>query len=246
LARPGIGILLVLMFAQHVAFGGFEQLLALFTLTSLGLDASGNAVIFVFVGVIIVLVQGYFIGKWSRRFGDRALIYSGLALLAVGLFLTAFTPSQAVPWYSKASVEKSLNSSEVSSSVTVDRHALALPEETNKSWAGIVWLLIAMIPTAIGGGILQPSINSLLTKRVADNERGGMLGISSSFLSAANVIAPIMGGALFLAGNKVPFLVWSAIMGVLFLAALSLIKPGQKRNPARSLASSQLGHRDRQ
>ena len=55
-----------------------------------------------FVGVVVVMVQGYFIGKWSRRFGDRKLIFLGLATLAIGLMLTTFTPSQPPPWYDKA------------------------------------------------------------------------------------------------------------------------------------------------
>ncbi|MCC7358350.1 MAG: hypothetical protein IT317_02665 [Anaerolineales bacterium] len=50
--------MLVLMFGQQIAFGGFRQLLALFRLSQLGLNASGNSVIFVFVGVIVVAVQG--------------------------------------------------------------------------------------------------------------------------------------------------------------------------------------------
>ncbi|MEJ2011357.1 MAG: MFS transporter, partial [Anaerolineales bacterium] len=74
---PRIGILLALMFLQQIAFGGFEQLLSLFTLERLGLNASGNAVIFVFVGLLVVAVQGGFIGPWSRRWGDRRLIYLG-------------------------------------------------------------------------------------------------------------------------------------------------------------------------
>ena len=43
----------------------------MFTLSNLGLNASGNAVIFVYVGIIVVAVQGGLIGRWSRRFGDR-------------------------------------------------------------------------------------------------------------------------------------------------------------------------------
>ncbi|MBL6983028.1 MAG: MFS transporter, partial [Anaerolineales bacterium] len=35
--HPAVGLLLVLMFAQQVAFGGFEQFLALFTLNRLGM-----------------------------------------------------------------------------------------------------------------------------------------------------------------------------------------------------------------
>ncbi len=90
--HPSVGFLLLLIFAQQIAFGGFEQLLALFTLNRMGLNASGNSIIFVFVGVIVVAVQGGFIGPWSRRFGDRRLVYMGLAALAAGLILISLTP----------------------------------------------------------------------------------------------------------------------------------------------------------
>lgn len=38
LNRPLIGFLLILMFTQQIAFGGFEQMLSLFTLNRLGLN----------------------------------------------------------------------------------------------------------------------------------------------------------------------------------------------------------------
>ena len=64
-----------------------------------------------------------------------------------------------------------------------------------------------MVPLAIGGGILQPAINSLITKRVDMLEVGGMLGISAAFLSAANAMAPLIGGVLFQAlGPRSPFI----------------------------------------
>jgi MFS family permease len=84
---------------------------------------------------------------------------------------------------------------------------IALPDDTNKGWLGLGWLLLAMVPAAIGGGVLQPSINSLITKRVEREDTGGMLGISAAFLSGANAIAPLIGGAIFLAfGARMPFL----------------------------------------
>ena len=90
-----MGVLLLLIFFQQIAFGGFEQLLTLFTLGRLGLNASGNAILFVFVGIIVVAVQGGYVGKWSRQYGDRRVIFAGLALLAIGLLLLAFTPATA-------------------------------------------------------------------------------------------------------------------------------------------------------
>ncbi len=230
--KPQIGLLLVLMFAQQLAFGGFEQLLALFTLNRLGLNASGNSVIFVFVGIMVVAVQGGFVGKWSRRWGDRKLIYLGLATLAIGMALTAMTPTQPPPWYSKAALTAELSSNsaiEVNQIAATHNIPIALPDDSNLGWLGMIVLLIAMIPASIGGGILQPAINSLITKRIDKSEIGGTLGISTSILSAANALAPIIGGTLFqVGGASLPFWVWSAVMAVLLILAWVWIKPGSE------------------
>jgi len=246
LGNPAVGILLALIFTQQIAFGGFEQLLSLFTLNRLGLNASGNAVIFVFVGVIVVAVQGGFIGPLSRRLGDRRLIYLGLALLAIGLVLTSFTPRQGVPWYSRAELEQELSSSgefRTHENPTTQNIPISIPGDSNTGWWGLGWILAAMVPVAIGGGVLQPSINSLITKRVNKGEVGGMLGISSSFLSGANAIAPLIGGALFQAlGPSWPFLLGGVLMGLLWLAAMQMIKPGREENQPAGLARSTSAH----
>ncbi|MFN2147857.1 MAG: MFS transporter [Anaerolineales bacterium] len=226
---PQIGVLLGLIFMQQIAFGGFEQLLSLFTLERLGLNASGNAVIFVFVGVLVVAVQGGLIGPWSRRWGDRRLVFLGLLTLAIGLVLISFTPREPVPWYSQQELTQELQSSgsfRTHENPTTQHVGVTLPSDQKTGWYGLGWILVAMIPTAIGGGILQPSINSMLTKRVTTGEIGGILGISSALLSGANAVAPIVGGALFdLFGATVPFLVFGLIMAALFIGALRLIRP---------------------
>jgi DHA1 family tetracycline resistance protein-like MFS transporter len=225
LGYPGIALLLALGFAQQVAFGGFEQIISLFNLNRLGLNPSGNAVIFVFVGVVVVMVQGYFIGKWSRRFGDRKLILGGLAFMAIGLLLIAVTPSQPPPWYNKAEIVQQLTTQNTGSATGPVTLAIAVPDDINKGLAGIGWLLVMMVPTGIGSGILQPSINSMITKKVTANERGGILGISAAVISVANVIAPLMGATLFGISSGLPFVVWGVIMGVLLVIALVLLKP---------------------
>ena len=231
LQHPQVGLLLLLIFAQQIAFGGFEQILALFTLNRLGLNASGNAIIFVFVGIIVVAVQGGLIGQWSRRWGDRRLIYLGLATLVLGMALTALTPRQPPPWYNTAAVTTELTASETNvrrlPGETPPTYSLpiALPSDANKGWLGLGWLLLAMVPASIGGGILQPAINSLITKRVEDSERGGILGISAAFLSGANALAPLLGGVVFQwGGASAPFWLWAAIMGLLLIASLRTIK----------------------
>jgi MFS transporter, DHA1 family, tetracycline resistance protein len=240
LRRPQIGILLVLLFAQQIAFGGFEQILSLFTLNRLGMNASGNAILFVFVGIFIVLVQGYFIRQWSARFGDRKLINLGLVTLGLGLLMTAVTPSQPVPWYSRSEVEHELTS-RAATNESAQTIPISLPEDGLNGWGGIVWLIVAMVPASIGGGVLQPSINSLITKRVTQDERGGILGIGSAFLSAANALAPLIGGALFsVVGPGAPFLLWSVIMFGLLAAAWFLLRP--RPEDGQTLAVGAVGH----
>lgn len=233
--HPTVGFLLILIFAQQVAFGGFEQLLSLFTLTSLGLGASGNSIIFVYVGVIVVAVQGYFIGRWARRFGDRRLILAGLATLTIGLTMMAFTPAVPPPFYSQASLQAELNGERTLPGETPPTQGVAadIPDDSNTGWSGLIWLLAAMFPIAVGGGMLQPSINSMITKRVASDEQGGILGVSTAFLSAANFFAPLIGGALFAAiGPRAPFVFWGLLMGLLLVLAFRSIAPAGSPQPA--------------
>ncbi len=247
LRHPAVGLLVFLLFAQQLAFGGFEQLLALFTLGRLGLNASGNAIVFVFVGVIVVAVQGRFVGQWSRHYGDRRLIYGGLGLLAVGLILAGLTPRQAVPWYSRVELEAELTTQ--ASGLTMAEGPAAsdipitLPDESSQSWWGLLWLLAAMVPVAVGGGILHPTINSLITKRVVPGEVGGMLGISAAFYSAANAVAPVIGGFIFHRfGPTLLFTLWGLFMAVLLATAVRYLKPGREETAQPGLAHGRSGH----
>ena len=96
-----------------------------------------------------------------------------------------------------------------------------------------------MIPASIGGGLLQPSLNSLITKRVEPDEIGGMLGFSAAFLSGANALAPLIGGALFqLFGSTAPFLMGGLILAVLLLASMRLIQPGREERSRAGLVSA--------
>ncbi|MCO5205067.1 MAG: MFS transporter [Anaerolineae bacterium] len=227
--HPTVGFLLILMFLQQIAFGGFEQILALFTLSRLGLNAVGNTLIFVFVGLILIVVQGGLIGRWSRQFGDRKLVLTALVLLSIGLIAVGLTPTQTVPWYSQAAMETELSGTTDDPSVDVisaESDTLDLPDDSDAGWLGLIWFLAAMVPIAVGGAVLRPGINSLITKRVSLLEMGGILGISAAFSSAANALAPVIGGAVFdYIGPTAPFIAWGILIGVLYFVSVRRIKP---------------------
>lgn len=217
LGRPQIGFLLIVMFFYQIAFGGYEQLFSLFTLTQLGMDARDTTGLFVLAGIFIIVVQGAFIGRWSKQKGDRWLVVLGVAALGIGLVGTALTPRVAVPWYDQAKVLERL-AGEGAMRVSLQNIQIKLPDPASRGWQGIVWLLVVSLPAALGGAVLHPAVNSLITKSSDPGDVGGMLGISAAFYSAANAIAPIFYGFLFqYLGAPVPFWAGGLILLILWL-----------------------------
>jgi predicted MFS family arabinose efflux permease len=60
------------------------------------------------------------------------------------------------------------------------------------------------------------------------------LGISAAFLSGANAVAPLLGGAIFQTlGSSAPFLLGGLLMAALLLLSIKNIKPGQEEDTGR-------------
>lgn len=234
LGRETVGFLLLIMFFYQLAFGGYEQLFSLFTLSRLGMDATDTAGLFALAGVFIVIIQGVLIGRWSRQKGDRWLVILGVSALAIGLIGTSLTPQVPVPWYDRAKVLQSLEG-QGPVHVSVQTIKVSLPDQSARGWLGIAWLLVASFPAALGGGVLHPAVNSLITKAAGKAEVGSMLGISAAFYSAANAIAPLFYGSLFQwLGAPVPFFAGGLILMVLWiLAPRSIPKSLQAQDAAR-------------
>lgn len=224
ISRPAVFYLLLIMFFYQIAFGGYEQLFSLFTLTRLGMDARDTSGLFVLAGIFIIVVQGGLIGRWSRQKGDRWLVLTGLASLAIGLIGTGLTPAVPVPWYDPARVLTGM-AGEGQFQVSVSSIKIVLPDASRNGWLGIIWLLLASFPAALGGGILHPAVNSLITKSSSQDEVGGMLGVSTSAYSLANAIAPIFYGSLFqFFGGPVPFVAGGFILGILWIFTPRVVK----------------------
>jgi len=227
LNRPTIGFLLLIMFFYQIAFGGYEQLFSLFTLSQLGMTITDTSGLFALAGVFIIVVQAGLIGRWSKQKGDRWLVIMGVSALAIGLIGTAITPRIPVPWYDHAKVLESV-SGHSDMQLSQQNIQVSLPDESTKGWFGIVWLLIASFPAALGGGVLHPAVNSLITQSSEKSEVGGVLGISASMFSAANAIAPLFYGSLFQwFGAPVPFFAGGLILLILWFVAPRAIPNSQ-------------------
>lgn len=76
-----------------LGFSGFEATFSLFGGERFDLTVGSSAMVFLFVGVILTVVQGGLIGRLTQRFGSRRLVRVGLPINAVGLIVLAFTPN---------------------------------------------------------------------------------------------------------------------------------------------------------
>jgi MFS family permease len=84
---------------------------------------------------------------------------------------------------------------------------LVLPEAR-----AVPLLAVALSALALGMGALQPSLNSLISRRAGAEEQGETMGIAQSVGSLARVLGPLAAGMLFSAfGRGSPFL-WGAVL----------------------------------
>jgi predicted MFS family arabinose efflux permease len=147
MGRPGIRRVILVYFLSVLAFSAMEATYAFLAKERYGLDQARVGLLFAYIGVIVVVVQGGLIGRLTRRFGEKPLLVAGVALQAVAL--------------------------------------AALP------FAGTVaGLALATAPLAVGSGLSQPSLSSLLSRFARADEQGGTLGIGESAAAFGRIIGP--------------------------------------------------------
>lgn len=84
-------------------------------------------------------------------------------------------------------------------------------------------LIVALSALALGMGAMQPSINSLISRRAGEAQQGEILGVAQSVGSLARVVGPIAAGALFSDfGRSSPFLWGGALVGAALLIGWQL------------------------
>jgi DHA1 family tetracycline resistance protein-like MFS transporter len=93
--EPSLGRLLIVYFFINLAFTALEGTFALWARETFGYGPRQVAAYFVFIGMIVVIVQGGLIGRIIRQFGEARSAFLGVAMLACGLGLL---PLAVTPW----------------------------------------------------------------------------------------------------------------------------------------------------
>jgi len=79
-----------------LGFAGFEATFSLWGAQTFSLTEGSTALVFLFVGALLVLVQGMLIGRLTDVFGSRLLMRAGLVVVASGMFVLAATSTWPV------------------------------------------------------------------------------------------------------------------------------------------------------
>lgn len=88
---------------------------------------------------------------------------------------------------------------------------------------------------AIGTGMLQPTILSLISRYSPDKEQGAILGLNQSFSSFARVLGPLWGGFSYdFWGYEAPFLTGAFFTLLTFLIALVLLNSRKLQEAAET------------
>jgi len=93
LAQPKVIRLIGLTFLATFVFAGMEATFALWSNRRFGWGPAQNGYLFAFVGILSATIQGGFIGRLAKKFGEARLIIFGTGALAIGLGLIPFSTS---------------------------------------------------------------------------------------------------------------------------------------------------------
>jgi MFS transporter, DHA1 family, tetracycline resistance protein len=95
---PALQRFAIVGFLSMLGFAGFESTFSLWGKENehFGFTSGTASLVFVFVGITLVAVQGGLIGPMTAKWGSRKLLRVGLSLVAIGLLLLSVATSWAV------------------------------------------------------------------------------------------------------------------------------------------------------
>lgn len=96
LRRPMVGQLIGVFFLSGLAMAQMESMLFPYVADEFNWGLKTASYGFAYVGVLMVITQGYLIRKWMPKFGEPLLLSVGLLLFAISLFGIAISHSVAL------------------------------------------------------------------------------------------------------------------------------------------------------
>ena len=136
------------------AFSGMEFTLTFFAVERFSYSPAQNGYIFLYVGFLLVLIQGGIVRRLSPKVGEKRMAIAGLAFGVIAFLLLSKSETQFLFYVSLAFM-------------------------------------------ALAGGLVNPSLTSLVSLYSTDDKQGYHLGLFRSAGSLARAIGPIIAAGLY-------------------------------------------------
>jgi MFS family permease len=180
LRRPSLRPILIAMFAVTFAFASMETTFALLGAQRFGLTPAGLGVVFAYIGIVMVGVQGGLVGRVTDRYGDRNVALAGAATLALGLLVLPFVPAwvgypalglvavgQGLLSTTTAALIARVAGQELGGAFGVGQSAAAAARAIGPLLAGVAYDLGAPLPYVLGALLCIGALALLATARTS-------------------------------------------------------------------------------
>ncbi len=192
--------LVVIAFCFYLSFAGMESTLALLSERLFDWGGRETGIFMTFIGVNMVVFQGFVVGRAVARFGETKVLALGLIMLAFGMWSLGAV-DHLTGW-------------------------LALPLNDEDGGASIYALGFYGLGGALmsgGNGLTMASLSALVSRVSGPEQQGWNMGIKESASSLARVGGPTIAGPLFQHVDPgAPLLVGGLIALINFRIALAL------------------------
>jgi MFS family permease len=100
-------------------------------------------------------------------------------------------------------------------------------------------LLLVLVPMAVGNGLTNPSLTSLISRTAANSSQGEVLGVGQSLASLGRILGPLWGGFAFqYLGTNLSYYIAGAIMLALMPLSLTIRAPEDPSSAPQPKASA--------
>lgn len=86
LKKPLIGSILLIFFMITIAFSAIPVLVPLLTSEFYNFTAFDLSLVFIYIGLVQIIIQGFLIDKLTKKLGEEKLIIIGPLIMAIGIF----------------------------------------------------------------------------------------------------------------------------------------------------------------
>ncbi|MGH7139625.1 MAG: MFS transporter [Pirellulales bacterium] len=211
---PSVGLLLVTSFIAVFSFANFESTLSLQIKHLVSGEGASEAPL---VGWFVRLIHGW--GYEDPK--DVAIIVVCAAFAYLGIILTL---AQGV-------LVRRLADRLKEGTMALSGALAAFVGFSLLAWATMrgdfALLLGAMAVEVLGFALVNPSLQSLISRRSDPAQQGGILGLAQSATSLARILGPVFGVPLFEQSAALPYFGAAGLMVVALLLIILSVRSGR-------------------